>query len=631
MSRFSVETVDGRGRCVIARDDFKKGELIVEEQPYGMVISQAYSDVTCGYCAKLCVNGTVYALSQEDSVKYCSESCITADYPQHSKETDAFRLLKNIQLTNINMDSLKLILRCAAIRATEAEEPKDDGDNSKVTFSDVLGLEAVVSDGLSDAEHTEITSLVDKLTKICKIRKLPLDSDEIKSLLFAIQCNAHRLTDADNQHLALGLFPRISMINHSCVPNCTHYFEFSSGTKPKMIIRAITDIASGDEVVYSYVPLYQTTANRQKQLYTAYGFHCSCAKCSAAMSSVSATGGGSFGCEGQGDDVIEYAAGGKHDTQLAPLKTLLSEYSSYLASEQQSTELTVAEGWMNKLLSALQTVTVGAAMSKPADATSETASTQANKKNKSVVTISTTNKYVLQTYVSISKLASSVAKPLLSVIASYDGTTDIAVLIELLNQCTVLLHTSVLFGFLALGCIYKHVQTVELEAVQIETLLAVNLQRLHVLLSSAAECMNDSNNSADNKTDTIASGVDSLDMTKLSVADAVDDNVADVRADETSFFAQKIASMIVSQTTATTTLAVFAADTDLLSRWAELVKAAVGSVLRSDVSEAEGNTLKSLNINNNLEVYKYLHPLMMKYASDRHMVCRNTAPDVSKL
>jgi hypothetical protein len=98
--------------------------------------------------------------------------------------------------------------------------------------------------------------------------------------MFILQCNAHRIVVTDeNLPAALGIFPATSMLNHSCVPNCAHYFRICQGERPTVVMLAIEDIEAGAELTYSYTPLYQSTHNRRTQLAKAYGFTCSCARC----------------------------------------------------------------------------------------------------------------------------------------------------------------------------------------------------------------------------------------------------------------------------------------------------------------------------------------------------------------
>ena len=74
-----------------------------------------------------------------------------------------------------------------------------------------------------------------------------------------------------------GIFPLISRINHSCVLNVKH--SWNSLEKMEKIY-AIKDIEQGEEILTSYLEIYQTKANRQRNLKEKFNFECSCPACS---------------------------------------------------------------------------------------------------------------------------------------------------------------------------------------------------------------------------------------------------------------------------------------------------------------------------------------------------------------
>lgn len=77
-----------------------------------------------------------------------------------------------------------------------------------------------------------------------------------------------------------GIFPAMSLINHSCDPTC--YWPNSG---PVVNVRARRDIARGEEITINYVPLMLTTHDR-RDLLTNYGFRCRCITCSDSDNSV---------------------------------------------------------------------------------------------------------------------------------------------------------------------------------------------------------------------------------------------------------------------------------------------------------------------------------------------------------
>ena len=70
-----------------------------------------------------------------------------------------------------------------------------------------------------------------------------------------------------------GLWLNPSYFNHSCIPNATYYHLDSV-----MIIRALTDISSGQELFLTYIDSNLSYEDRQKKLKN-WEFECKCPKC----------------------------------------------------------------------------------------------------------------------------------------------------------------------------------------------------------------------------------------------------------------------------------------------------------------------------------------------------------------
>ena len=82
-----------------------------------------------------------------------------------------------------------------------------------------------------------------------------------------------------NNQTYLTLFPTISRLNHSCQPNCNHYW---SGTVFK--VRAMKPVKAGEELTISYMsPLqradFHSRESRRKILHEEFGFDCNCDLC----------------------------------------------------------------------------------------------------------------------------------------------------------------------------------------------------------------------------------------------------------------------------------------------------------------------------------------------------------------
>ncbi|XP_054429294.1 SET and MYND domain-containing protein 4 [Pteronotus mesoamericanus] len=84
------------------------------------------------------------------------------------------------------------------------------------------------------------------------------------------------ITDSRQVRLATGIFPVVSLLNHSCSPNTSVSFISTVAT-----IRASQQIGKGQEILHCYGPHESRmgVAERQKKLRSQYFFDCSCLAC----------------------------------------------------------------------------------------------------------------------------------------------------------------------------------------------------------------------------------------------------------------------------------------------------------------------------------------------------------------
>lgn len=109
----------GAGRTAVASVNIKKGTIIMQEEPYAMAINKQHAEVTCTHCGVTSsASGTVFQCSPEDPMRYCSESCITTDYPVHQLEIERFNSLA--RFSSVFGDIvLRLLIRIACLRKYE--------------------------------------------------------------------------------------------------------------------------------------------------------------------------------------------------------------------------------------------------------------------------------------------------------------------------------------------------------------------------------------------------------------------------------------------------------------------------------------------------------------------------------
>ncbi|XP_059504711.1 histone-lysine N-methyltransferase SMYD3 isoform X4 [Stegostoma tigrinum] len=97
-----------------------------------------------------------------------------------------------------------------------------------------------------------------------------------------VKCNCFTISDGEMQEIGVGLYPSMSLLNHSCDPNCVIVFDGK-----QLQLHAIRQIQADEEVIsygltISYIDVMATSAERRRQLETQYCFTCDCERCETA-------------------------------------------------------------------------------------------------------------------------------------------------------------------------------------------------------------------------------------------------------------------------------------------------------------------------------------------------------------
>ncbi|XP_053793641.1 histone-lysine N-methyltransferase SMYD3 isoform X4 [Vidua chalybeata] len=89
-----------------------------------------------------------------------------------------------------------------------------------------------------------------------------------------VTCNCFTISNGEMQDVGVGLYPSMSLLNHSCDPNCVIVFEGY-----QLLLHSVREIQIGEELTISYVESLMPTRERQKQLVRQYCFECDCPLC----------------------------------------------------------------------------------------------------------------------------------------------------------------------------------------------------------------------------------------------------------------------------------------------------------------------------------------------------------------
>ncbi|KAL6032500.1 hypothetical protein STEG23_013380, partial [Scotinomys teguina] len=93
-------------------------------------------------------------------------------------------------------------------------------------------------------------------------------------IILCVICNSFTICNAEMQEVGVGLYPSMSLLNHSCDPNCSIVFN-----GPHLLLRAVREIEAGEELTICYLDMLMTSEERRKQLRDQYCFECDCIRC----------------------------------------------------------------------------------------------------------------------------------------------------------------------------------------------------------------------------------------------------------------------------------------------------------------------------------------------------------------
>ncbi|XP_062146363.1 histone-lysine N-methyltransferase ASHR1 [Alnus glutinosa] len=261
----TVSTVPEKGRCLLTTRDFYPGEVIISQEPYVCVPNKSSVDSRCDGCF---ASSNLKKCSACHVVWYCGSTCQKLDWKLHRLECQALSRLDKDRRKSVT-PSIRLMVKLYLRRNLQSEKviPTTATDNYNL-------VEALVSH-MSDIDEKQLVLYAQMANIVNLILQLPeINTKEIAENFSKFACNAHTICDSELRPLGTGLYPVISVINHSCLPNSVLVFEGRLA-----VIRAVQHIPQGDEVLISYIETAGSTMTRQKALKEQYLFTCTCPRC----------------------------------------------------------------------------------------------------------------------------------------------------------------------------------------------------------------------------------------------------------------------------------------------------------------------------------------------------------------
>lgn len=261
----TVTNLPEKGRCLYTTKDFYPGEVIISQEPYVCVPNNSSSISRCDGCF---ASSNLKKCSACQVVWYCGSNCQKLDWKLHRLECQVLSRLDQEKRKSVT-PSIRLMLKLYLRRKLQNDNaiPSTATDNYSL-------VEALVAH-MSDIDEKQLVLYAQMANLVNLILQWPeISIKEIAENFSKLACNAHTICDSELRPLGTGLYPVISIINHSCLPNAVLVFEGRLA-----VVRAVQHVPKGAEVLISYIETAGSTMTRQKAVKEQYLFTCACPRC----------------------------------------------------------------------------------------------------------------------------------------------------------------------------------------------------------------------------------------------------------------------------------------------------------------------------------------------------------------
>nr|XP_029729143.1 SET and MYND domain-containing protein 4-like [Aedes albopictus] len=328
------------GRFIVTKEEIKTDAPIVQEKAVSFVPvydprgSSEIPPFDCQYCGD--VNIIPFPCASCGRACYCSVACCKEHSDLHRYECPGYEkhLWYMIGIAHLGMRSfldgfgsstekLDVLQECTAEKMFQYVSDKSESEHKEypygkvfrlVTNLDKMSLSDMIQYSLTAymlsiylSEFTQFfNNLGDKTSVMPKEEWFLYSSAVILRHIGQLVCNGHAISElrvctaSENNCLEVdsfnikagflhrcfestrvftGIFPQISMFNHSCDPNIRNCFS-----KSTLTVYATRDVEAGGEIFNCYGPNFRLMSreDRKSALKQQYCFDCSCTRCSAA-------------------------------------------------------------------------------------------------------------------------------------------------------------------------------------------------------------------------------------------------------------------------------------------------------------------------------------------------------------
>ncbi|XP_072369010.1 histone-lysine N-methyltransferase SMYD3 isoform X1 [Scyliorhinus torazame] len=264
---FQRSSCGHRGEGLRASRDIAPGQLLYSASPYTYIPSKKARGSVCEHC--LSRKESLLRCSQCKMARYCNATCQKLAWPDHKRECKCLRSIYPNVPTDMTRLVARIIFKLLTASPCSSEELYSVSDlqsNIKEMSEELKGSLGQLTIGLQFYIKEEIHNA----------SQLPPGLDLLR-LFGQVTCNCFTISDGEMQELGVGLYPSMSLLNHSCDPNSTIVFEGK-----QLQLHAVRQIQVDEELTVSYIDVMATSQERQRQLEKQYCFVCDCKRCEMA-------------------------------------------------------------------------------------------------------------------------------------------------------------------------------------------------------------------------------------------------------------------------------------------------------------------------------------------------------------
>uniref|UniRef100_A0A6P5JU52 [histone H3]-lysine(4) N-trimethyltransferase n=1 Tax=Phascolarctos cinereus TaxID=38626 RepID=A0A6P5JU52_PHACI len=332
-----------RGNGLRALVPLRPGELLFRSEPLAYTVCKGSRGLVCERC--LCRKEKLLRCSQCKVARYCGSECQKQAWQDHKRECkclksskpkfppDSVRLLgkvvfKLLRESSCASEKLYSFFDMESNIQNLSEEKKEGLRHLAVTLQ--LYLKEEIQNASQLPPAFDVFESFAKLPSPCRLHHAEIKNGAILSsrCLHLVICNGFTISNGEMQEVGVGLYPSMSLLNHSCDPNCVIVFE-----GPSLFLRAVRNIKPGEELTICYLDVLMPSAERQKQLKEQYCFDCDCPLCKTQSKDADMLAGEVQAwkeVQGSLEKVEDLQSQEKWDQVLAICQTLINNYGDRL-------------------------------------------------------------------------------------------------------------------------------------------------------------------------------------------------------------------------------------------------------------------------------------------------------------